>query len=92
MWISYVWDDTKNETNARDHGIEFDAMERFDWETAVIEIDDRENYGELREFALGFIGVVLHVVVFTQEDDEIRVISLRKANNKEKRYYAQSAR
>ena len=41
----------------------------------------------MREKAFGFIGVVLHVLVYTERDDVTWVISLRKANNKERDKY-----
>ena len=54
-------------------------------------IDDREDYGELRERATGFIGPVPHVLIFTERQDAagsvVWVISLRKAERKERRDY-----
>jgi len=50
-------------------------------------VDDRERYGELREMALGFIGVRLHAMAFTRRGDTVRIISLRKANRVEMRRY-----
>jgi uncharacterized protein len=81
------WSPVKNAINLRKHKIAFEAAERFDWKSAEIEIDDREDYGELRKQAFGFIGVVLHVLVYTERDDVTWIISLRKANNKERDKY-----
>lgn len=54
-------------------------------------VDSREDYGELREQAIGFIGDSLHVLIFSEREDErgdlIWVISLRKAEAPEKRTY-----
>jgi uncharacterized protein len=50
-------------------------------------VDDRGDYRELRERALGFIGVRLHMLVFTRRGDNIRIISLRKAEKKEVKDY-----
>ncbi len=83
----YEWEESKRAANRRDHGIDFDGARHFDWETAVVAIDEREDYGELRELALGFIGVRLHAMVFTRRGRSIRVISLRKANRTEVRRY-----
>jgi uncharacterized DUF497 family protein len=83
----YEWDERKRATNVRDHGVDFLDAWRFDWETAVIMVDDRERYGELREMALGFIGVRLHAMAFTRRGDAVRIISLRKANRVEMRRY-----
>ena len=53
-------------------------MEAFGWDTAIVNPDDRNS--EPRWVAYGFIGVRLYVVVFTERGDNIRIISLRKAN------------
>lgn len=86
--MQYEWDENKNRINKGEHRIGFDALEQFEWDTAVVGIDDREDYGELRETALGFIGERLHFLVYvTVDDDDIRAISLRRATNHEKRRY-----
>ena len=81
------WSDVKNAINQRKHKIVFEEAARFDWDTADIEIDDREDYGELREQAYGFIGDVLHTLVFTERDGVTWIISLRKASKKERERY-----
>jgi uncharacterized protein len=88
----YAWDEDKNRRNRHAHGVDFTAAERFEWDTAVVRIDDRADYGELREVATGFIGDVLHVLVFTSRGDAIRIISPRKASNREKKDYVQKTR
>ena len=85
--MDYQWDGEKRRENRRKHGVDFAAMRRFQWRTAIIDFDDRHD--EPRWVARGFIGSVLHVAAFTERDDKIRVISLRKANAREKREYAQ---
>ncbi len=94
--MRYGWNETKRKENLKKHGVDFAGVQRFDWETAATAIDDREDYGELREVAKGFIGTELHVLVFTaREDDDgeiIWVISLRRATRKERRDYGQETR
>jgi len=87
----YTWDDAKDRANRAKHGIGLDQAERLDWSTAVTEVDEREDYGELREVALGFIGVVMYSAVFTMRSDKTHMISLRKASNPEERYYVDQA-
>lgn len=50
-------------------------------------VDDRRYYGEQRFVAYGFIGPRLHVAVFVERAGVHRLISLRKANQKERDYY-----
>jgi uncharacterized protein len=83
----YEWDEGKRAASFRDHGVDFADAFRFDWETAVVTIDDRGDYNELREMAFGFIGVRLHAMAFTRRGGNIRIISLRKANRTEMRRY-----
>jgi uncharacterized DUF497 family protein len=89
--MNYDWDEAKNAVNIRRHRIDFNEVERFEWETALVRTDHREDYGELRETAIGFIGDVVHVLVFTERGDAIRVISLRKATKRERMHYVQEA-
>ena len=91
--MQYEWDERKSRTNKTKHGLLFDVVESFDWATAIVEVDDREDYGELREIAFGFIGAVLYCLIFTWlDDDTVRVISLRPANKREAKRYAQKSR
>lgn len=53
-------------------------------------IDDREDYGEIRIRALGFLDGRLYSLVFAQEGEDIRAISLRKATRHEEEEYEES--
>jgi uncharacterized DUF497 family protein len=81
------FDPAKSEKNARERGLLFSLLEEFEWESAVFLEDARFPYPEARFTALGFIGERLHVVCFTPIADGIRVISFRKANEREVRRY-----
>ncbi|HYE48083.1 MAG TPA: BrnT family toxin [Azospirillaceae bacterium] len=81
------WDDGKRRANLAKHGIDFTAAEEFDWDAALVRPDDRLDYGEDRFIALGPIGTRLHVLVFTVRGRVVHVISLRKANARERRFY-----
>jgi len=48
------------------------------------------HYGELREVAIGFINDRLFVCVYTDQEETRRVISLRKANQREMRRYGEN--
>ena len=83
--MRYEWDTPKRLANLAKHGVDFVEAEAFDWETAMAIPDDRLDYGEARWVALGFIGDRLHVMIYTHRDDIVRIISLRKANDRERR-------
>lgn len=87
----FTFDPVKNERNVRERGIAFSLVEAgFNFRSALVATDDRRNYGEVREVALGFIGERLHVLVFTMRGDTCHVISLRKANSREVRHYVEA--
>lgn len=51
----------------------------------VITEDTRFDYGEVRLIALGRIAGVAHALVYTQRGQTMRLISLRRAHEKELR-------
>ena len=83
----YEWDEAKRRANRAKHRLDFTAIEVFDWATASTKPDNR--YGEPRFVATGYIGSRLHIVVYTERGDRMRIISLRKANPREVRDYVQ---
>ena len=85
-----AWDERKRAANRAKHGVDFAIAERFDFETALVLVDDRKDYGETRYRAFGVIDGRLHVLVFTARSERIRVISLRRANDRERRNYAET--
>ena len=85
--MEYQWNITKATTNIARHGISFESAMNFDWNTALIRIDDRRDYGEERRQALGFIGTELYMMVYTMRDHQIRLISVRRAHRKERKIY-----
>ncbi|WP_439816811.1 BrnT family toxin [Zavarzinia sp. CC-PAN008] len=86
-----IWDEAKRAANIAKHGVDFAAARGFVWESALIQRDGREDYGEERMIALGFLGTRLHVLVYTHRGEDTRIISLRKANAREKAEYADQA-
>jgi uncharacterized protein len=92
----YDWDEAKRAANLAKHRVDFMAADDFDWATAHVKVDDREDYGELREVAWGFIGERLHVLAFTRrrvDDGEvIWIISLRKGEKRDVRKYVEATR
>ncbi len=83
----FEWDEAKRLANLKKHGVDFADIEEFDWDAAVVWIDDSEKYGEERFKALaGFRGRI-HFVVFTIRGANTRIISFRKAEKREIRQY-----
>jgi uncharacterized protein len=85
------WDDSKNALNIEKHGIDFnDALELFKNDRLIFP-DERKDYGESRFITVGHINNRLVIAVYTQrKSDTIRIISLRKANSREKARFEKS--
>jgi len=92
--FAFAWDAAKAASNLTKHGVSFESVVSFDFDSCEVADDDRADYGEDRHVALGTIGRRVHVLVFTLRDLDrpvatFRVISLRKANIEEVDAYEQ---
>jgi len=92
--MNVTFDPAKDAANLAKHGVSlFDAV-GFEWGTAVVWPDTRRDYGEARMVALGYIGLRIMALVFVdrppEQPTERRVISLRKANSREVKRYAET--
>ena len=85
----FQFDATKDESNRVKHGVSLGVAAELDWDSAIARIDERFDYKEERIIALVPGGGVLYVVVFVDRDDVRRIISVRPANRREVRTYAQ---
>jgi uncharacterized DUF497 family protein len=83
----FDWDEGKRASNLQKHGVDFFSATRFEFDTAIIRIDDRKDYGETRYRAFGKIDGRLHVLIFTARGALTRVISLRQASVREVERY-----
>jgi len=84
------YDHKKNRRNIEQRGISFEFVARFEWDSAIVWQDNRRDYGEIRYCALGYIGERIFQLAFTMRGDTLRVISLRKANQREVKRYAET--
>jgi uncharacterized protein len=51
----FDWDDDKNARNIARHGVSFETAMRIFEGPVLTVVDDREDYGELREISLGMV-------------------------------------
>jgi uncharacterized protein len=86
--VKVSFDTKKNLRNIVERGLPFELVDSFEWDSALIVQDTRKDYGEQRYIAIGLIDEVLYVTVFTPRLDKPHVISLRRANLRERRKYA----
>ena len=89
--VEFEWDEKKNKSNIKKHGISFDeAKTVFFDENAMQFYDENHSDSEERFIMLGFSNharmlIVCHCV--KDNDSLIRIISARKATKNESKYY-----
>ncbi len=92
--IEFEWDEAKADDNLRKHGVSFEfAATAFRDPFGIEWIDEREAYGEVRTILLGMADGTVLVVVYTERESRIRLISARRATRYEQdRYYRENGR
>ncbi|NMM06021.1 BrnT family toxin [Polaromonas sp.] len=92
--MNVTFDPAKDAANLAKHGFSLLDAVGFEWEAAVVWPDKRREYDEARMVALGYIGLRIMAVVFVdrppEQPTERRIISLRKANTREVKRYAET--
>lgn len=81
------WDHNKREQTKQERGLDFADVARAEWEAALTLKDVRQPYPETRYVTLVPIRGRLCVVAWCYRGDALRVISLRKANKRERQRY-----
>jgi hypothetical protein len=87
--MPFEWDEKKCKSNLAKHGIDFRDAECFFNAEPICFEDCRQDYNEKRFIAFGKIEERLIITVNTLRRDNIRIISMRKANARERRLYEQ---
>lgn len=86
------WDESKRRRNIAAHDLDFEGAEAI-WDNFTVTREDRrKNYGEKRMVTFGLLNGEVVVLVHTDRDDEMHVVSLRKAEKYEARYYFETAK
>jgi uncharacterized DUF497 family protein len=85
------FDVAKDALNRVTHGVSLALADSLDWEAALVWVDDRFEYGELRMIALAPETNILYYVAFVERGEVRRIISLRRANRREVKHYVQNS-
>lgn len=88
--MDFEWDELKRQATLLKRGIDFADAAKIDPATAFTVEDRRNEYGEVRFVTYGLIDERLHILCWTPRKNRIRVISLRKANDREQKLYGQT--
>lgn len=86
----FEWDEDRAKRNRIKHGLDFEAVRRFEFDTAMSWLADRDIYGEERIIAVSALGDNIYTLIYTIRNEAIRVISLRRASQKEMITYVRS--
>lgn len=84
------FDPAKEESNKAKHGLSLSFAIELDWESALVWIDERHDYCEVRMIALAPETDTLYYVAFVDRDEIRRIISLRRANRREVQHYVEN--
>jgi uncharacterized DUF497 family protein len=87
MDVRFTWSEAKRESNLSKHELDFaDAVPIFTGKTFTFE-DTRFCYSERRYITLGLLHHLPVYIVHTENAEEIRIISFRKATRREAHLY-----
>jgi len=86
MQITY--DPIKDDTNQLKHGVSLSLAIKLEWDLLLTSVDNRNDYGECRMVGYVPINDRVYCVVYVDRDQQRRIISLRKANKREVKSYA----
>jgi uncharacterized DUF497 family protein len=85
--MDFEWDSRKRLANLRKHGLDFSDAWKVFAGLVLTYPDERQNYGETRIRAVGMLDMRAVVIIYTIRASGMRIISMRIANEKEKRGY-----
>ena len=93
--IRFEWDEAKNRSNKKKHGIDFETAQLIFDDPHCISFVERVSDGEERWHAIGSIENIIVIVVvhaYREEvsDEVIRIISARRVTRHERKLYAQA--
>jgi uncharacterized DUF497 family protein len=89
--MHFTWDERKRQTNLAKHGLDFaDAEQVFAGPLVLVE-DNRRDYGEQRMIGIGLLDLLVVLIVHVESNDEIRIVSMRRATSDETDLFYQHA-
>ena len=84
------WDEEKRLATLEQRGIDFADIPLFEPESCITWPDVRRDYGEPRFITMGILHDVPCSYCWTPRDGKIRIISLRKINDRERKIYQEA--
>ncbi|MBW8877031.1 MAG: BrnT family toxin [Acidobacteria bacterium] len=84
------FDPAKDAANVARHGVSLVLAGQLDWDAALVWVDDRFAYDEVRMIALAPAADTLYYVAFVDRGEVRRIISLRRAERREVKHYVEN--
>lgn len=85
--MEYEWDEQKNLLNIEKHGLSFESAPDVFADVHLTRLDTRQDYGEDRYLTMGILVKRVVIVAHTIRSGATRIISMRKANEREQKIY-----
>ena len=85
--MKITFDPAKRDMTFQERGLEFEKADIVFAGRTYDKEDDRFNYGEIRVITVGYLHDRMVVVVWTERDGARHIISMRKANERERNRY-----
>lgn len=84
---NFQWDEAKRQQTIEKHGVDILYAARIFKGEVLTRIDDREDYGEQRYISLGLVEDEPYVVVYTERNGAVRLITAWKGGRLERSAY-----
>ena len=88
--MKFSWDEPKRQANLAKHGLDFADAEKVFAGPMVLFEDTRIDYGEQRMIGVGLLDYLVVLIVHVENEETIRIISMRKADANETDLYYQN--
>jgi hypothetical protein len=88
MRMAITYDPAKRERTLRERGLDFADAEQVFAGPTFDRPDDRRDYGEPRVITVGLLRGRMVILVWTPRAGARHIISMRKANDREKKHYS----
>jgi uncharacterized DUF497 family protein len=87
--MAITYDPAKRDWTLWERGLDFDDAEKVFAGRVFEQKDDRRDYGEIRIVTVGHLQKRMVVIVWTPRGNVRHIISMRKANEREKTRYGE---
>ncbi len=88
--MGFEFDSNKSKSNQKKHGIDFIEAQKI-WGNPILEINSKDPR-EPRKLIVGFIEKIYWTAIITLREGNIRIISVRRARDEEKKIFKQNNR